>query len=103
MTMANWNFISKLMSTIGTTAFGVGFTGMAIKGMNSNCQCNSIFSGQFGFNPYYTGFSAMDIQNPYAFLNANITPATSVSRTSASGNVRRTQSAPPPRKRHCLN
>lgn len=101
--MANWNLISKLMSTIGTTAFGIGLTGMAVKGMNNNCRCSSIFSGQFGFNPYYTGFSAMDIQNPYAFLNANITPANSVPQVSTPSRVRKTQSAPPPTRRLCLN
>ena len=95
--MANWNLISKLMSTFGTTAFGVGFTGMAIKGIKEGgCHNNfsSIFGGGFGYPANFNTFN-YDITNPYAFLNSNITPTNSVKRTSSTGNVKRAQSPPP--------
>lgn len=96
--MANWNFIAKLMSTLGTTAFGVGFTGMAFRGMK-NCGCNnhSIFGG--GFNYPSNSFN-FDMTNPYAFLNANISPANSVTKTSSISSVRPALSAPPPKGFH---
>ncbi len=85
--MANWNFITKLISTIGMTAFGVGLTGTAVKGMKND----SIFNGYF---PMLPNNSLYNMQNPYAFLNANpvleTTPPVQASR------VRKAQSAPPP-------
>lgn len=73
--MADWNLISKLFSAIGTTAFGVGFTGMAIKCKHN--WGNSIFCGSFGY-PTNCGTFNYDITNPYAFLNANINQTNSV-------------------------
>ena len=71
------------------TAFGVALTGTAVKGMKND----SIFNGYF---PMLPNNSLYNMQNPYAFLNANITPTNSVTRTGSASNVRKTQSAPPP-------
>lgn len=110
--MANWNFISKLMSTIGTTAFGVGLCGKFTQKQNFNCYKNSVFSGYFGsnnnYNPYNfnllnnTMFPNNIKNNPYAFLNTNITPTSYVSGIASPTQVSRTQAPPPTRSRRLI-
>lgn len=116
--MANWNLMAKLFSTLGLTAFSVGFTGMAVKGMKGGCcnNCGSIFGGGFGFMPYnnnynmfntynnynmFNSYNNFDFSNPYAFLNSNINPANSITRTNSTNSVKKAQSAPPPTR--CRN
>lgn len=92
--MANWNLMAKLFSTLGLTAFGVGFTGMTVKGRE--CRDPSIFCGGFGFPANNYNTLNYDITNPYAFLNANINPTNSLMRTGTPSSVRKTQSGLPP-------
>lgn len=111
--MANWNLMAKLFSTLGLTAFGVGFTGMAVKGMKGGCcnNCGSIFGGGFGFMPYnnnynmfntynnynmFNSYNNIGFSNPYAFLNSNISSVSPVSEAAPPSSVRRSQSTPPP-------